>query len=562
MGWLPLPGTAQQTAKVPVDNSAIDAPLLYQLLLGELNYREGDPGAGFSFILDAARRSNDPELYKRAATMAVQARSGEAALQAASAWKQAYPQSREANQYVLQLLIGLNRLGEVLPVLKHELALTPAAELPETISGLPRYFARLNDKRPALNLLEQALHGYLKQANTGVPAWTTLGRMHMGLGDSAGALECVKRAIALDTHAIAPMMLALSLIAAKEPQAEALVKQHLSQHNAPELRLAYTRLLLETQRYSEAEDQAKRLTQDQPELATPWLIQGVLALENKRNEAAELAFKRFLSVAENKPQSPEHNRELAQAYLALAQIAEQRQDLDTAQNWLDKVNAPEEQVRYQTRRAAILAQQGKFDEALTLVRELPDNTPEAARNKLSAEASLLRDTKRYAEAFDLLQSWTTLNPGDADLLYDQAMVADKLKRFEDMEGLLRQIILNKPDFQHAYNALGYALADRNERLDEARSLIEKALSLAPNDPFISDSLGWVLFRQGKKAQAEKVLQAAYKTKPDVEIAAHLGEVLWSLGKREAALKVWREGLRTNPKNEVLTETLKRLRVTP
>jgi len=146
------------------------------------------------------------------------------------------------------------------------------------------------------------------------------------------------------------------------------------------------------------------------------------------------------------------------------------------------------------------------------------------------------------------------------MLYDQAMMADKLKLFDDMERLLRQIMKIKPDFHHAYNALGYALAERNTRLDEARELVEKALEFAPGDPYITDSLGWVEFRAGNKSAAEKILQTAYKAKADAEIAAHLGEVLWSQGKREQAMKVWREGLLLNPDNDTLQETLKRLRV--
>jgi Flp pilus assembly protein TadD len=128
--------------------------------------------------------------------------------------------------------------------------------------------------------------------------------------------------------------------------------------------------------------------------------------------------------------------------------------------------------------------------------------------------------------------------------------------------LLRRIIAEKPDYHHAYNALGYSLADRNIRLGEARQLILKALEFAPGDPFISDSLGWVEFRSGNAAEALRILQSAFKSRPDAEIAAHLGEVMWSLGKREQAMGIWKEGLALNADNETLLETLKRLRVKP
>lgn len=186
--------------------------------------------------------------------------------------------------------------------------------------------------------------------------------------------------------------------------------------------------------------------------------------------------------------------------------------------------------------------------------------PIDARLKLTAEVQLLRDSKLYKAAYDMLAEATSRDPKDVDLLYDQATLAEKLGNTDEMERLLRRVIATKSDYHHAYNALGYSLAERNTRLPEARQLILKALEFAPGDPFISDSLGWVEFRSGNLAEAFRILQAAYKARPDAEIAAHLGEVLWNMGKREQAIGVWREGAGLNAENETLVETLKRLRV--
>jgi tetratricopeptide (TPR) repeat protein len=153
-------------------------------------------------------------------------------------------------------------------------------------------------------------------------------------------------------------------------------------------------------------------------------------------------------------------------------------------------------------------------------------------------------------------------PFDADLVYDQAMLAEKIGNMAEMERLLRQVMANKPDYHHAYNALGYSLAERNVRLTEAKELIQKALTFAPDDPFISDSLAWVEYRMGNKVEALRILDIAYKSRPDADIAAHLGEVLWSLGQRERAQAIWKEGLLLNSDNDTLQETLKRLRVKP
>ena len=171
---------------------------------------------------------------------------------------------------------------------------------------------------------------------------------------------------------------------------------------------------------------------------------------------------------------------------------------------------------------------------------------------------LLRDLKLYQPAYDLLTQALVAAPTDTDLLYEHAMLAEKANRLDDMERSLRKLIEAKPDYHHAYNALGYSFADRNVRLPEAKALIQKALSLVPNDPFIQDSLGWVEFRLGNYSEAMAILETAYKARPDPEIAAHLGEVLWTLGLHDRAHAIWNEGALTSPDNETLLGTLKRI----
>ena len=213
-----------------------------------------------------------------------------------------------------------------------------------------------------------------------------------------------------------------------------------------------------------------------------------------------------------------------------------------------------------TRRASLLARQGNLDEARSLIQAWPTRNPAGARSKLLAEVHLLRDNGRAAAAYELLTQAIRNDPSDLDLLYDQALLAEKLRDYENMERLLRKLIALKPDYHHAYNALGYSFADRNVRLAEARTLINKALEFAPDDPMIRDSLGWVEFRSGNLNMALDILQSAYKARPDADIAAHLGEVLWVMGQREQAVAVWREGLRLSTDSETLTETLKRFQV--
>jgi tetratricopeptide (TPR) repeat protein len=195
-------------------------------------------------------------------------------------------------------------------------------------------------------------------------------------------------------------------------------------------------------------------------------------------------------------------------------------------------------------------------QARELIQQIPASTPDEQRSRVLAEVQLLREHRQWQTAFDLLAA---VNGSDLDLMYEQAMLAEKLNQLDEMEKLLRQVIAQNPSYYNAYNALGFSLADRNMRLTEAKQLIVKALTFAPDDPFITDSLGWVEFRLGNLTSALSYLQKAYKARADAEIAAHLGEVLWQLKRPEEALKVWREGLELAPTNETLQETLQRLK---
>jgi predicted Zn-dependent protease len=594
----------------PVENSALDGELFYQLLLGELSAQQGETGTAYSLLLNAARKTNDARLYLRAIDIALRARAGDSALQAARDWAKAQPDSAEANRYVLQILLGLNRLDEVAGPVQRALLLAAPQERPTVIATLPLYFSRNNDKARAAAVLEQALQPQLKPSAQAAPldkaigaaAWSAIGRMRLAADQAAGVLDAAQRGAALDPRAPEPVLLAMALLSPRlpahyAPQREAaneLLVRHFASPSAPSLRLNYARTLVDAQRYADAQAQLKTVIHDQPELPDAWLLQGMLELQDRRLPNAEKSLTRFLALIDaqqkqasesadagddedyevdtgpdgvqffHRPGNPQAiQRAKTQAYLALAQIAEQRKDYKRAEAWLARIdisNDPSERLRVQRQRANLLARQNRMNEALALIRSLPDDTPEDARNKFNAEVQLLRDNKRYAQAYALLSAASQRDPQDYDLLYDLSMMAEKLGRAEEMERLLRRIMAERPDYHHAYNALGYFFADRNIRLPEARELIQKALDASPGDPFITDSLAWVSFREGDKAEALRLLKQAYADRPDAEIAAHLGEVLWSLGQRDEARKVWREGLELNATNETLLDTLRRLGV--
>lgn len=546
--------------------SLLDGALFYELLVGEITAQEGQPAAGFALMLDAARKTSDAQLYQRATDIALQARSGDAALQAALAWKQDLPGSREANRYVLQILIALNRIADTLEPLKTEIRMAPDAERVAVLTAVPRAYARASDRKLASSVVEAALADYLVNPATASTAWTTTGRMRLAADDKEGAFEAAKRGQAADPRAEGPVVVALELMDPKRPEAEALIKNYLDNSDStsqslPEIRMAYARVLLDAQRYAEATAQLQVVTRDKPDYSDGWLVLGSLQLQNNQMTAAQASLERYVALAGQMPQL-ERNPGLAQAYLSLAQLAQNRKDYAAAENWLNKIENASDLAQAQTRRASILASQGKLEEGRLLIRQLPERTPQEVRLKLNAEVGMLREFKQYRQAHELLAQALLKTPDDTDLLYEQSMVAEKLGALDEMERLLRQIIQIKPDYHHAYNALGYSLADRNIRLPEALELIRKAVEFAPADPFIKDSLGWVEFRMGNALEAAQIFEAAYKARPDAEIAAHFGEVLWSLGQRERALAIWKEGRLINADNETLLETLKRFNVKP
>ncbi|MDA7415545.1 tetratricopeptide repeat protein [Xenophilus arseniciresistens] len=558
----PAPGT-KVDAPAPARPSAMTAQLFYEVLLGEISARNGDPADSFALLLEAARRSGEPELFQRAAEAAIAGRSPESALTAARAWQQAVPDSRDARRLELQVLIALGRLAETVQPLRAELAATPVIERPVLLTVIARNYGRAQDKKLAAQVVEQALEDDLRNPITAALSWTTVGRVRQLGGDLDGALAAAERGAAADPKADGPVVLALDLMDAKRPQAEALVKRYLQDKEAlPEARVAYARWLVGAQRYDEATAQLKAVTEAHPAQPDPWLMLGTLQGQTRDDAAAQASLQRYLELAAAASDADERRRGMAQAYLQLSQLAERRKDYAAAEQWLSRIEDKEELFQAQTRRALLMGRQGQLPQARALLQQLPARTVAERKQRFMAQVQLLREARQHQAAYDLLNEGHKADAEDSELLYDLALAAEKLGRNDEMERHLRRVITLQPDNAHAYNALGYSLADRNLRLDEARTLIRKALELAPEDPFIADSLGWVEFRMGNTAEALRILEAAYRKRPDPEIAAHLGEVLWARGDRARAVTIWQQAKLADADNETLQETLKRLRVSP
>lgn len=547
----------------PPSNSAMDAPLFYQLLIGEIELQNGQAGVAFQVLLDAARRTGDEELFKRVVNIAVQARAGDQALMAARAWAETVPTSSEALQNCVQLLAVMNKPAEVPAPLASLLRIAPVPQRPGFILALPRLFQRSPDPKAVLAALGpvlQAQTGPLKPA-----ALYTEARLAINAGQNGRALALARELNQLEPEGNDAMQLAVDLMPT-EADAEGLITARLQQKpDQYALRQAYARALIQTQRPAEAAREFRLLTEATPDNAAPWLALGAIELELKHAAAAETALREGLKRLDTPAAGTDGEIKARaegrqQAWLMLSQAAEQRGDLKGAEAALQKVDGDGLALRY--RRASLLARQGKLAEARRLLQPAANADESEARAALLAEAQLMREQRDYTASLAVLKTATSRFPADPDLIYEQAMMTEKVGKFDEMEALLRRVIEIKPDYHHAYNALGYSLAERNLRLPEAKQLIEQALKLAPGEPFIVDSLGWVEFRLGNLAEAAKLLRQAHTSRPDAEIAAHLGEVLWASGAEDEALRVFAEAARREPDNEALRETLDRLKVKP
>jgi len=553
--------TAGVCAEPPVQNSKLNAVLFYQLLLGELNVQAGEPGSGFAIILDAARRTKDEALYQRATELALQSRSGEAALQAAKSWQSSLPESQEANRYILQILLALNRIEEAGRALKASIASLPVNEQSAAIGSIPRVFSRVQDKSFAAKIVEQALSSAIQNPETAGTAWTTIGRMKRDAGDIQSAAEAARAGHAANRKAPGPIMLALSLVSQVPDEVQPMISQYMAGDALPDLRLGYARTLIDLNQMQQALAQLNQLTKQQPEFAAGWLFLGLLQSDMSQVLQAEQSLQQYIQLA-LKGSDPDKSGGLYEAYLSLSQMAQKQGRLTQADEWLAKIPPDADPLKVASRRAALLAQQGRKAEGLKVLEQVKVNNPQEAKLKALALSQWLREDKQVAEAFASIEKALAQFPADTELQSEMAMLCEKLGRFDQMESILRGLMKAKPNDAHAFNALGYSLADRNIRLNEARELILKAVQLAPRDPFIQDSLGWLEYRAGNAQEALRILEAAFKARPDAEIAAHLGEVHWSLGQYEKAGSVWREGLMLKADNETLLETLKQFKFKP
>ena len=545
---------AQSAMAVPVEQQKgpanlpaipLTQPILYELLIAEIAAQRGSAGLSAQAYADLAQRTRDPRIARRATEIANRARLPNLALDSARIWHESDPSSVQALQTVTGLLINARRMVDAEPYLDKLLkssATTPA----DGFMQLNRVLASNTNRESNLQLVRRLAARYpdLPQASFAVA------QAAAAANDEPAALAEIRKAAQLKPDWEAPALFEAQLLQRKSPaDAQARLLAFLGKYpQARDVRLTYARLLMMDKKVAEGRAQLQTLTAANPDSAEVHYSAGLLAAQAKEYEPAEAWMKRALQIGVRDPDG---------VRFTLGQIAEERKDSASAMAWYAQVQRGEQYVQARLRHAGIQAKQGKLAEARAFLKASSAG-PRQQIQLLIGEAQLLREANQHTEAFKLLGAALEEQPDHPELLYDHALTAERLDRFDILEANLTKLIKARPDHAHAHNALGYSLAERNVRLDEARKLIQRALELSPEDSFIIDSMGWVYYRMGDHAKALEYLRRAYAGRPDGEIGAHLGEVLWVSGNRDEARKVWEDALKLHPDNEVLQKTIKRL----
>jgi len=533
----------------------LSAEVMYRLLVGDIALQRGDPALAARAYYEVAKDVRDPRFARRATEIALAARQRTLALDAATLWSELDPTAERAKQVVAGLKSGGDfRASDLRADLERALADAAASgpRLGEAFMELNRALASEPDKSATLKLVQSLAQPYPN--NPEAQLAIALAAYNTGLVDfesSTIALQAIDRALALKPGWEQAILLKVEILSKQsmDRAADYLVEALRTTPDAKPLQSALVQVRIQQKRYGEASTILQKLLEKDPGNHEYEFGIAMLAMQTKDWAKAERLLEELNRVGYG-------DDGVVESYLA--QVAEETGRYELALERFRAVPDGERGWYAKLRAAAMLGKLGRLDEARRYLADLPAVTREQKVQVQQVTAQLYRDAGNNKAAYDILERALAEYPDDPDLLYDLAMVAEKLDRIDVLEAKLTRLVELKPSSAHALNALGYTLVDRTARVNEGLALIQRALALAPDDPFILDSVGWAQYRLGKLDEAEKYLRQAMEQRPDPEIAAHLGEVLWAKGERALAQDLWQSQLKNAPDNAVLLETVRRL----
>jgi tetratricopeptide (TPR) repeat protein len=547
---VPPPPAAPVTPAAPVH--PLTAEIVYRMLVGDIALQRGAPALAARAYFEAARDSQDAQIARRATEVALFARQRDLALEAARLWSKLDPSADRAKQMVATLSQP-GTGGDIKAELERVLAEAgvDSKTLADAFVQLNQALAAQTDKTVVYRLIVELAKPYPGVAEAQFAV--ALAGYNTGLSDleiAAASMRAADRALELKPGWERAALIKADLLAKTSPEgAIRYLNGFLA--SVPESRAAIgalAQLYVEQKRFGEARALFQRLLdEDKSDRDIEFAI-AAISVQMKDYATAERMFEELRSAGVD----------AGAVAFYLGQIAEETKRYDEAIARYREVTEGERAWIATLRIATVLGKKGDIEGARRYLASLKPENRERGIEVHQAEAQVLRDAGDYKAAYAVLSSALAAEPNSAELIYDVAMVAEKLDRLDEVESQLTRLIELKPDNPQALNALGYTLVDRTPRTAEGLKLIEKALTLAPEDPSILDSMGWAHFRMGNLGDSEKYLRRALADHPDPEIAAHLGEVLWAKGERDRAKEVWQSQLKETPDNALLLETVRRL----
>jgi len=539
------PATAKNTREFgPSVAGGEEAEVVYQLLVGEIAGQRGLYGVSAEYYLAAAKQAHDPKLAERAARIALYAGDEPRSLVAAEYWRELEPDRQEVYRLLVNLHVRAGNQADAAMALTELLRLS--GEEPD-YSDLMELLAQFPDP----DLAGEVLAGLLEQRGDEPAVLAAYAALALRSGNYAVAEDALQRVLAMRPdwpRALELYVETLVQLRHTQQAQEFLLTRLQADPSQDALRMQLARVYLVSREPAKAVTEFETLLAHRPDDSVILYPLARLSLELERVEVAEGYFR----------QLAEQGSEGNDARYYLGQIAERRQQPLAAIDWYRQVYEGNHAFGAKLRLARLMAETGEPRRAVSELHLAHPVNPQQRISLLLAEADILHNAGATAEALEVLGGGLQSYPEDIDLLYGRAMVAGELNRLDLLEADLRKVVEMEPENVHALNALGYTLADKTQRYQEALGYITRAIELSPDNPFVLDSLGWVYYRLGRHEQAVQCLSRALNLMPGNEITAHLGEVLWVMGREGEARALLDDGLEKSPDDSVLLEVLERL----
>ncbi len=533
------------------DTETTGDDLVYHLMAGEFAGVRGYLDIAVEHYSQAAQATRDPGVISRAAYVSLYAGDNRRAADLAELWdKQGYGLSHAIDRIRILAYLRLRDLDKTVDAIDRLLMVDGELDR-ASVSSLNHILGKEATPAFALEVAQGLSHRYPDSPLL----MLLLSRFEASLGRYDEALGHVDQLISKQPDMVDAYLVKAQILAGQGKTDESLQAVAMVVKKRPQdtrLRLQYARMLVQFRKFEEAIEHFGKLRQLMPDDENVLLSLGLLNIEIGEYMKA----KRYLQELLDKGY---HNQ---QAHYYLGRIQQnQGEDMPAIANY-ERVHAGEYWLDARVRSSILMARSGQVDKALARLEAISERGEHSEENRIKlflARGEVLRDASRNREALELYNAALNHSPENTDLLYARALTAEKLDMLDVTESDLKMVIMHEPENASALNALGYTLADRTQRYEEAHAYILKAAKLLPDDPAILDSLGWVHYRMGEYEEAIKWLSKAFERLQDAEIAAHLGEVLWVSGQTRKAEIIWEKGRHLDGNQSVLRDTIQRFK---